>query len=61
MLSMRLSDEDRALLDELVRRQTAELATRGVEVSVASVLRGLVRQAAVEAGIKVPSPSRAKR
>lgn len=52
MLTIRIQDEDKAILESLVERQAAELAHHGVEVSAASVIRSLLRKAADEAGIR---------
>ena len=52
MIAIRLTDQDRELLEQLVRAKAKSLSTEGVEVSSSSVLRGLIRHAAAEAGIK---------
>lgn len=51
MMAIRLSTEDRQLLNALVERRSEELASTGVEVSAASIIRGLIRQAANDLGI----------
>jgi hypothetical protein len=51
MMAIRFSEEDRALLAALVRHKAEQLAGEGVEVSAASVLRGLIRQAAADLGL----------
>lgn len=51
MLAIRLTDHDRELLEGLVKAKAKTLAEEGVEVSSSSVVRGLIRQAAVEAGL----------
>ncbi len=53
MLALRLSGEDREVLEELVRRRAARLADEGVAVTTSSVIRSLIRQAAVAEGIKL--------
>lgn len=52
MLALRLSDADKWMLDELVRRRAARLAVEGGEVTASSIIRGLIRQAADAEGIK---------
>jgi len=52
MLALRLSDAEKWLLDELVRVRGERLANEGVAVTVSSVIRGLIRQAADAEGIK---------
>ena len=44
-LTLRLSPEDKAALDELVEVERVELAARGVAVSLAQYVRGLIRTA----------------
>lgn len=44
-LSLRLSKADKAMLDELVEVERVELAARGVAVSLAQYVRGLIRTA----------------
>lgn len=43
-LTLRLSPDDRALLDRLVAAKAAELETAGVELTAAAYVRGLIRQ-----------------
>jgi len=44
-LTLRLTKEDKAALDELVEVERVELAARGVAVSLAQYVRGLIRTA----------------
>jgi hypothetical protein len=44
-LTLRLTKEDKAALDELVEAERVELAARGVAVSIAQYVRGLIRTA----------------
>jgi hypothetical protein len=45
-LTLRLSPDDRAMLDRLVAHRAAELADEGIEVTAASFVRGLIRREA---------------
>lgn len=54
MMAIRFSEEDRQLLDALVRHKAEQLAGEGIDVSAASVLRGLIRKAASELGLSSP-------
>jgi len=67
LVTLRLSARDRALLEGLVERERQELEDLGVEVSLSSVMRKLIRAAAkasaidvagVEAAAPVASPAR---
>jgi hypothetical protein len=64
LVTLRLSARDRALLEQLVERERRELEDLGVEVSLSSVMRRLIRAAAKDAGLAVvgeaaaPSPAR---
>jgi hypothetical protein len=51
VLTVRLSSRDRALLEKLVEKDRAELADRGVEVSLATVMRQMIRQTARARGV----------
>lgn len=51
MMAIRFSEEDRQLLYALVRHKSDQLAGEGIEVSAASVLRGLIRKAASDLGL----------
>jgi hypothetical protein len=51
ILTLRLSPSDRVLLNRLVQHATEELASEGVEVTVTSVVRGLIRHAAKSKGL----------
>ncbi len=46
LVTLRLSARDRALLEQLVERERRELEDLGVEVSLSSVMRKLIRAAA---------------
>jgi hypothetical protein len=50
-LTLRLTREDRALLDELVARRASEVAAEGMQVTVASYVRGLIRREARARGL----------
>jgi hypothetical protein len=50
-LTLRLSPDDRAMLDRLVAHRTAELADEGIEVTAASFVRGLIRREAKARGL----------
>lgn len=54
MLALRLSGDDKALLDELVRKRAERLAAEGGAVSASSLIRSLIRQAAADERIEVP-------
>ena len=51
ILTLRLTVSDRQLLDQLVQHTTQELSSEGVEVTVTSVVRGLIRHAAKSKGL----------
>jgi DNA-binding Xre family transcriptional regulator len=53
LVTLRLSARDRALLEQLVERERRELEDLGVEVSLSSVMRKLVRAAAKASAIDV--------
>lgn len=50
-LTLRLTPDDRALLDELVALRAAELADEAVEVTATSYVRGLIRREARAKGL----------
>jgi hypothetical protein len=50
-LTLRLSPDDRAMLDRLVAHRAAELADEGIEVTAASFVRGLIRREAKANGL----------
>jgi hypothetical protein len=50
-LTLRLSPDDRAMLDRLVAYRAAELADEGIEVTAASFVRGLIRREAKARGL----------
>lgn len=56
MMAIRLSTEDRNLLDGLVKRRAEEFESAGVEVTASSIIRSLIRRAAREVGL-TESPS----
>ena len=58
MLALRLSTEDKALLDALVRKRAERLAAEGVAVSASSLIRSLIRQAAADEHIALESAPR---
>jgi transcriptional regulator with XRE-family HTH domain len=53
LVTLRLSARDRALLEQLVESERRELEDLGVEVSLSSVMRKLIRAAAKASGIDV--------
>jgi transcriptional regulator with XRE-family HTH domain len=53
LVTLRLSARDRALLEGLVERERQELGDLGVEVSLSSVMRKLIRAAAKASAIDV--------
>ncbi|MFO0756025.1 MAG: hypothetical protein U0359_06020 [Byssovorax sp.] len=56
-LSLRLTAEDRALLDRLVRARAEELVDEAVEVTAASFVRTLIRREARARGLLPPPES----
>jgi hypothetical protein len=50
-LTLRLSPDDRAMLDRLVAHRATELADEGIEVTAASFVRGLIRREAKARGL----------
>jgi DNA-binding MarR family transcriptional regulator len=53
LVTLRLSARDRALLEGLVERERQELEELGVEVSLSSVMRKLIRAAAKASAVDV--------
>ncbi len=53
LVTLRLSARDRVLLEQLVERERRELEDLGVEVSLSSVMRKLIRAAARASAIDV--------
>lgn len=51
LVTLRLSPRDRALLEQLVALEQRELAARGAEATLSSVMRGLIRDAARVRGV----------
>lgn len=56
MLALRLSLEDKALLDALVQKRSERLSAEGGEVTVSSLIRSLIRAAAAEERIDLDAP-----
>ena len=56
-LTLRLTKEDKAALDELVEAERIELAARGVAVSIAQYVRGLIRAAYAAMVARRPAPA----
>jgi transcriptional regulator with XRE-family HTH domain len=58
-LALRLTEEDRAVLDRLVEAARASVADSGAELTAAGYVRGLIRREAkrLEAGEALPSRS----
>jgi hypothetical protein len=56
-LSLRLTAEDRALLDELVAERADELCDEGMRPTAASFVRGLIRREARARGVRTSSRS----
>jgi hypothetical protein len=50
-LTLRLSPDDRAMLDRLVAHRAAELVDEGIEVTAASFVRSLIRREAKARGL----------
>ena len=57
-LTLRLTQQDRDLLTELVSLQAAEMIDTGVEVTAASFVRGLIRHEARAKGLLQPAATR---
>lgn len=55
-LTLRLSTADRTTLDRLVEREAEALADRGIEVTAASFVRGLIRREARTLGEAMGEP-----
>jgi hypothetical protein len=55
-LTLRLSEQDRDLLDRLVADRAADLAREGIEVTAASYVRGLIRREAEGKGFMSEQP-----
>jgi hypothetical protein len=53
LVTLRMSARDRVLLEQLVERERRELEDLGVEVSLSSVMRKLIRAAAKASAIDV--------
>lgn len=61
-LTLRLTPQDRALLQQLVALKAEELVDSGLEATVASYVRGLIRHEARMKGlVPVEGPRRASR
>jgi hypothetical protein len=54
-LTLRLTRQDRELLQELVAVRAAEMADTGMEVTAASYVRGLIRHEARVKGLLAPA------
>lgn len=50
-LTIRMTQEDRELLDRLVERRSLELSDEGLSVTATSVIRGMIRREARSAGL----------
>lgn len=57
-LTLRLTRQDRELLQELVAMKAAELVDTGMEATAASYVRGLIRHEARVKGLVSPSPQK---
>jgi hypothetical protein len=55
LVTLRLSARDRALLESLVERERQQLEALGVEVSLSSIMRKLIRAAAKASAVDVAS------
>ena len=55
-LTLRLTHEDRAVLEKLVAMRSAELSVEGLEATAASYVRGLIRREAAAKGLVVSTP-----
>ena len=51
-LTLRLTHDDRDLLDQLVTMRSKELADDGLEASAAGLVRGLIRREASARGLR---------
>lgn len=51
-LTLRLTHDDRDLLDQLVAMRSKELADDGVEASAAGLVRGMIRREAAARGLR---------
>jgi hypothetical protein len=60
LVTLRLSARDRALLEQLVERERQELEDLGVEVSLSSIMRKLIRAAAKASAVDVAGVEVAK-
>lgn len=60
-LTLRLTQQDRALLHQLVALRTRDLQDSGVEVTAASYVRGLIRHEARLAGLLDGEPRKSTR
>lgn len=60
-LTLRLTGAQRALLDELVKLRSVELADEGLEMTAAAYVRGLITRDAKAKGLDVASPKAASR
>ena len=56
-LTLRLTHEDRTLLDKLVALRAADLADEGIGVTAASYVRGLIRRDARAKGLLAEAPA----
>jgi len=54
-LTLRLTQQDRALLQELIALQAVEMIDTGMEVTAASYVRGLIRHEARLQGLLEPT------
>lgn len=61
LITLRLSARDRALLEQLAARERRELEELGVEVSLSSVMRKLIRAAAKASSIEVAGDELSRR
>ena len=55
-LTLRLTRDDRRLLDQLVKLQAARLRREGLEGTLASYVRGLIRREAFAQGLLAEEP-----
>ena len=57
-LTLRLTHDDRELLQKLVELRSAELSVEGLEATAASYVRGLIRREAAARGLGASAPTR---
>ncbi len=59
-LTLRLTREDRDLLEQLVKLRSLELSQEGLEATAAGYVRGLIRREATAKGLRPRTPNPAQ-